>query len=95
MSYFAFIYHYDPTNDEIAATRPQHREFIASLNKKGQILGSGPFTEGNGGALIVLSLGDTATLDDATAIMNADPFYEQGLVDKREVHAWNPVIGTI
>ena len=94
MTYFAVTYTYDPDSEEIANLRPVHREFIGSLKGKGQIVGSGPFTDGEGGALIVLELGDGSTLADAEQIMNGDPFHTGGVLDGRSIRQWNPVIST-
>lgn len=92
MKYFAAIYDYRPDNPVVADTRPQHREYIASLHAEGKIHGSGPFTDSYGGALIVFSLDDAATVADALALTDADPFVQAGVVTKRAVREWNPVI---
>ena len=52
MSIFAVVYHYPADSEKIANVRPKHREFIAGLKSEGKIIGSGPFTDGSGGALM-------------------------------------------
>ncbi|PRQ10536.1 hypothetical protein C1Y63_10835 [Corynebacterium sp. 13CS0277] len=94
MVYIAVLYRYDPASETILAARPDHRAFIGQLHDKGLVLGSGPFTEGNGDALIVLSLPEGQGIDEATSLMNDDPFYTSGALDSREFHAWNPVINS-
>lgn len=94
MTYFAVTYTYNPDSEEIVALRPVHREFIGSLKDRGQIVGSGPFTDGAGGALIVITLEDGSTLADAEQIMNDDPFHTEGVLDGRSIRQWNPVIST-
>lgn len=94
MTYFAVTYTYNPDSEEIVNLRPVHREFIGSLKDKGQIVGSGPFTDGEGGALIVIELEDGSTLADAEQIINQDPFHTGGVLDGRSIRQWNPVIST-
>ncbi|QPK78372.1 YciI family protein [Corynebacterium lizhenjunii] len=95
MKYFAVAYAYDPTDPRIAQVRPAHREFIGTLHAEGHIVGSGPHPDTTGGALIILSLEeDDASVEKATAIMDGDPFYAQGLLDSRTVREWNPVINS-
>ena len=94
MSIFAVVYHYPADSEKIANVRPKHREFIAGLKSEGKIIGSGPFTDGSGGALITLRLDDAATLDDVRALMNSDPFYVEGALTGRSFHTWNPVMNS-
>lgn len=94
MKYFAITYKYDPESAAIAEHRPIHREFIGKLNDEGKILGSGPHPDAEGGALIVVKLGDDATVDTATELMNGDPFYSEGALNDRTVREWNPVINS-
>lgn len=94
MTYFAVTYTYSPDSEEIVSLRPTHREFIGGLKEKGQIIGSGPFTDGEGGALIVIELEDGSTSADAEALMDQDPFYKEGALENRSIRIWNPVIKT-
>lgn len=91
MTYFAVTYTYSPDSEEIINLRPTHREFVAELHEKGQIVGSGPFTDGEGGALIVIELEDGSTLADAEALMNRDPFHTENVLENRSIRVWNPV----
>ncbi|CAM4317580.1 hypothetical protein CKJ81_00515 [Corynebacterium hadale] len=90
MKYFAFTYTYGEDTALVDATRPAHREFIASQLSLGRIVGSGPYAGGEQ-ALIILQLPDTATVADAEEIMDADPYTEKSALASREVHEWNPV----
>lgn len=92
MTIYAFLYEYDPSSPKIAEHRPRHREFCAELKNDGILIGSGPFIDGNGGALLIISLPESATIDDAQALMDKDPFYSEGAISKRTVHTWNPVL---
>ncbi|MCS4536338.1 YciI family protein [Corynebacterium sp. HS2168-gen11] len=96
MTHFAILYSYDPNSPLIAEIRPAHREFLGKLKEDGILVGSGPFTDGDGGALIVIRLSDTATLADAQALMDQDPFFTGGALgegnDNRQFNTWNPVL---
>src|SRR6266498_3210122 len=49
---FAAVIEYIQDKEKIAAVRPVHRQYLASLKEKGQLAISGPFTD-DYGALIV------------------------------------------
>ncbi|WP_080794553.1 YciI family protein [Corynebacterium pacaense] len=94
MTYFAVTYTYNPDSEQISSLRPIHREFTARLMAEGKIIGSGPFSDGGGGALIVIALEEGAQLADAEALMNEDPFHREGALEDRSIRLWNPVIST-
>ena len=94
MKYFAVLYEYNANHPRLADVRPAHREFIGTLNDQHRILGSGPFTDSKGGALIVLQLDEDSSAEDAITIMDRDPFWIEELVNKREIREWNPVINS-
>ena len=92
MKYFAVHYHYPDEDPEIVALRPGHREWLATLGAAGQLVGSGPYTDGQGGALIVVRLPETATLRDAEELMDNDPFTRNNALAGRTIREWNPVL---
>lgn len=92
MTYFAVEYDYAADSSEITDIRPSHREFLGSLKEEGILIGSGPYTDGQGGALIVIKLNEGATIDDATALMDKDPFHVKNAISGRRIHTWNPVL---
>lgn len=94
MKYFAITYQYDPESEAIAEYRPVHREFISKLNREGKIVGSGPYPDAEGGALIVIKLDDGATIETAEELMDGDPFHAKGALQARAVREWNPVINS-
>lgn len=94
MKYFAVKYDYPADSEGIASVRPIHREFIGTLLDDGKIVGSGPFADGEGGALIVIQLANDATIDDAHTLMDRDPFYAEGVITGRSIREWNPVINS-
>lgn len=92
MNVFAIEYKYSPDSSAIQAIRPRHREFLGGLKAQGNLIGSGPYTDGDGGALIVIRLEEGSTLDQARELMNQDPFYSEGALEGRTFHTWNPVL---
>lgn len=92
MKYFAVNYEYNPANPEIAKVRPAHREFTGKLFDEGTIVASGPFTDSQGGALIIVRFNDDDTeVADVIHLMNDDPFYQEGCLQGRSFREWNPV----
>lgn len=92
MTIFAVTYSYPADSSKITEIRPRHREFLGGLKKDGKLIGSGPFTDGDGGALIVISLADDATIADAQALMDQDPFHTESALTGRTFQTWNPVL---
>lgn len=91
MTYFAVLYTYNPDSEKVAEVRTVHREFIANLHAEGKIVGSGPFVDGDGGALIVIKLEEGSNLVDAETLMNNDPFHVENVLDNRVIRSWTPV----
>ena len=55
-------------------------------------MASGPLTDSQGGALIVVRFdGDDTQVADVIQLMNDDPFYQQGCLRGRSFREWNPV----
>ena len=54
MTVFAIEYHYPADSSQIIELRPAHREFLGKLKEEGKLIGSGPYTDGDGDALIVI-----------------------------------------
>ncbi len=52
---YAVRYTYDERTDVRDRVRPEHRAYLASLVEHGALLGCGPFTDGEPGALLVFS----------------------------------------
>lgn len=92
MNTFVILYHYAPDSQKILEIRPQHREFLKALKDERKLIGSGPFTDGQGGALIVIRLPEPATAEDAAELMDRDPFHTGGAISARTIHSWDPVL---
>lgn len=92
MDTFAAIYQYPANSEGIVTVRPRHRAFLGGLKDRGLLVGSGPFTDDEAGALIVIRLPKPATVEDAATLLNDDPFYQEGLLTDRSIRPWNPVL---
>ena len=90
MTVFAVRYTYDSRTDVQDEVRPRHRAYLGEVADRGELLGSGPFTDGAPGALLVLRVADRAALD---AVLAGDPFAAAGVIADVDVRVWNPVIG--
>lgn len=90
MSIFAVRYTYDERADVRDAVRPEHRAWLAELAAAGVLLGSGPFADGEPGALLVLQGADE---DAVRTVLAQDPFAREGLVADTEVRGWTLVLG--
>jgi uncharacterized protein len=90
MSVYAVRYTYDARTSVQDEVRPAHRDYLRGLAAQGAVLGSGPFTDGEAGALLVFRAEDRAGLD---ALLAADPFALAGVIAATDVRTWNPVIG--
>ena len=69
---------------------PEHRAWLAGQAEQGALLGSGPLTDGEPGALLVFRAADA---DALAALLTQDPFSREGLVRATEVRAWDVVLG--
>jgi len=90
MSIFAVRYTYDERAEVRDAVRPEHRAWLAAQADAGVLLGSGPFTDGSPGALLVLRAQDE---QEVGAVLAQDPFAREGLVAQTEVRGWNLILG--
>lgn len=90
MPTFAVQYTYDARLDLQAAIRPEHRDYLRRLAVDGSLLGSGPYTDGVPGALLVFRAQDRVTLD---ALLSGDPFARAGLIAATTVRTWDVVLG--
>lgn len=92
MNYFAVSYSYPADSEAIASIRPIHREFLGALKDQGILVGSGPFLDQDGGALIIIRLPEGTTVVEATELMDKDPFHTESALDGRSIRPWNPVL---
>lgn len=72
-------------------TRPAHRAWLSDLLDKGDLLASGPYTDGLGALLIFRA----ASEDALNAILSKDPYVPVAAIDATTVTQWTPVFGPI
>lgn len=90
MNYFAVHYTYSADADAVAALRPKHREFLASL-VDGPLVASGPFVDVEPATALLLFTGTSA--QEIADVLDQDPFWQASLITARTITQWNPVIG--
>lgn len=86
MAIYAVVYQYADKPDLIAEHRPAHREYIATLLGDGGLIASGR-TEG-GSEPSALLLFEADSVADVEAVLDPDPFWTRGLIDKRDIREW-------
>lgn len=90
MTTFAVRYTYDERADVLDLIRPEHRAWLAGQADQGNLLGSGPLTDGDPGALLVFRAPDADALAE---LLTHDPFQREGLVRTTEVRGWDVILG--
>jgi uncharacterized protein YciI len=90
MPTFAVQYTYDERADVRDRFRPEHRAWLAERAEAGALLGSGPFVDGDPGALLVFRAQDEPSL---RTLLAEDPFAREGLVARTDVRTWDIVLG--
>lgn len=92
-SIFALTYVYTDDSARIDEVRPAHRAFLRELHESGTLLASGPFADGGPAAALILLRGESA--DDLLTALEADPFFEAGLIAERSIRPWNVTVGDL
>jgi len=83
---YAVTYRYADQPEVIAEPRPAHREYIASLLGEGGLIASGR-TEG-GETPSALLLFQAESVAEVEKVLDPDPFWTLGLIEKREIVEW-------
>jgi uncharacterized protein YciI len=90
MATFAVRYTYDQRADLQDRVRPEHRAYLRGLAERGLLHGSGPFSDGAPGALLVFEAADR---DALAVLLDDDPFALAGVIADVDVRAWTLVLG--
>jgi uncharacterized protein YciI len=85
---FPALIEYITDTERIEAVRPAHRQYLRSLLEKGQLAATGPFLDG-WGALIVY---EANSIEEAEALLKADPFCANGIFVRWTIRPWNCVM---
>lgn len=83
---FATFFEY-ANADQIAATRPAHREYLTKLREQGKLAAAGPFDD-DSGALIIY---EAASTEEAEALIRDDPFHSAGVFARYTIKPWRQV----
>ena len=86
MLIYAVTYWYADKPEVIAEHRPAHREYIASLLGEGGLIASGR-TEG-GETPSALLLFQAQSVAEVEKVLDPDPFWILGLIEKRDIVEW-------
>ena len=86
MPIYAVTYRYADQPEVIAEHRPLHREYIAPLLGEGGLIASGR-TEG-GETPSALLLFQAESVAEVENVLDPDPFWTLGLIEKREIVEW-------
>ncbi len=93
--FYAVISKPSPTPEKLKALLPEHLEYMIGLEKRGLLFASGPLADGagppTGAGLTILR---TASLEEARALAEADPFVKNGL-RTFELKEWTIMEGTL
>ena len=84
---FAAIIEYLQDAEKVQSIRPEHRQYLALLRERGQLVAAGPFTDGTG-ALIIYEAADA---EAAEKLLRDDPFHHHGIFLEYALRPWNPV----
>ena len=86
MAIYAVTYRYADKPEVIAEHRPAHREYIATLLGEGGLIASGRTEGGDTPSALLLFHAESASLVEE--VLNPDPFWTLGLIEKREIVEW-------
>jgi uncharacterized protein YciI len=92
LSLFAVFYTYaEGSDDKRDEHRPVHRAFLRELHDAGKLKVCGPWGPGEVPGGMLIFEGESAA--EIGELLDADPFYEVGVVAERSIKPWEIVIG--
>lgn len=71
------------SRDEIMAIYPRHKAFMQPFIDRGEIVGTGPFTDLEGGNMALFR-----TKEAAEAFAKSDPFLLEGVAKEYKIKEW-------
>jgi uncharacterized protein YciI len=78
----------EPGDERRLAVRPAHRAYVTDLFEQGHIRMSGPLADDTGAVIVYRA----ASLVEAQALVDADPYVREGVVRDVSLREWNVVI---
>lgn len=88
MAWFIVEIRYIP--EKLADVRPRHRSFIEELAAQGTVAVAGPLADDSGGVVIY----QAESAEALQSIIDADPYYTEGVIAERTVREFAPVLGS-
>jgi uncharacterized protein YciI len=93
MPVYAVTYHYTDQPEVLTEHRPAHRAYLESLRGANGLLAAGRTPGGEVESALLLF--DTDSVEAIERVLNADPFWTEGLIAKREILEWAIAIGSV
>jgi hypothetical protein len=75
--------HAGKTRDETMAIYPRHKAFMEQFIARGEVVGTGPFTDPGGGNMALFR-----SRAAAEAFAESDPFLLEGVVKEYQIKEW-------
>lgn len=91
MPVYAVHYTYSTDAEKVAAAKPEHRAYLATLVEGGALLASGPYVGTTPDSALLIFRADSA--DAVRALLAKDPIAP--LVTGADVTEWNPTLGVL
>ncbi len=86
MTIYAVTYRYADNPEVIAQHRPAHRDYIATLLGEGGLIASGRTEGGDTPSALLLFEADSVV--EVEKLLDPDPFWTLGVIQKREIVEW-------
>lgn len=93
MTIYAVTYRYTDDPVVIAEHRPAHRDYIATLLGEGGLIASGRMEGGETPSALLLFQADSVA--EVETLLDADPFWALGVIQKREIVEWTVSLGSL
>lgn len=77
------------TREEIMAIYPRHKVFMDQFIARGEVVGTGPFTDSEGGNMALFR-----SRDAAEEFIKSDPFFLEGVVQEYKIKEWGDALLT-
>lgn len=90
MAFYAVTYLYR-TDKDVAAVRPKHREYLATLIESGILKASGPIVGADRDQALLIFEAETA--GEVRNAIDKDPMLTEDVVEESTIMEWNPVLG--
>ena len=91
MNYYALIYHL--VGDYLqrrASFRDEHLSLARDMNRRGELLLAGAFSDPPDRALLVFRVKEKSSIEE---FVRKDPYFVNGLVTRYEIRPWVVVVG--